>query len=151
MPTLAVCVGCTIQTADFTTLTEVVLAKEFAGTPLVGQEKAFVEKGRIANVDPFLAAAIAYKESNYARAYTTAFNDECHNPFGLMRDGLIKYKTWADGIDAEYSTLGRMLDHGAVTLSELNVMYAADQNWYIGVMAKYNDLWNQLIEVRKII
>ena len=138
-----------IQVADDTTMVEIVLKDELQGTPLSGLEHEYVMMGRSFNIDPLLVVAIAFKESRYGTTYTKEFNASHHNAFGLMtKTGLMECDTWAQCLTVQFNTIKRIIDREAKTISMVGAVYAEDPNWSVGVLAKYQQLWDKLQQMK---
>ncbi len=106
-----------------------------------GLEKKFLT----CEVDPLLMTAIGLEESKLGSAYSEAFNNNHHNPFGLMSEGqLIPYDSWEEAINAECELLTKLIGKGASNMGMLGAVYASSPSWPIKVASLYNQLWHEL-------
>lgn len=96
-------------------------------------------------IDPLLIVAIGLEESKLGSAYSEAFNNNHHNPFGLMSEGLlIPYDSWDESINAECELLTKLLGKGAANMDMLGAVYASSSSWPIKIASFYNQLWSEL-------
>lgn len=106
-----------------------------------GLEKNFVA----CEIDPLLMTAIGLEESKLGSTYSEAFNNNHHNPFGLMSSGqLIPYDSWEESITEECELLTKLINRGATNMDMLGAVYASSASWPIKVANFYNQLLHEL-------
>lgn len=107
-------------------------------SPMVGEEKSFIETCTKYNLDCYLLPSIAGLESTFGRFIWP----NSYNPFGWAR-GYMMFGSWEQGIDTVGSGLRENYINkwGLLTVDEIGPIYSESPTWAVRV----NWFMNQFI------